>query len=162
MSTSYSVQPPFSLSAFHFLAMISFFHFCFWRQNLVAQLTLALNSQWSSCFHWEYRCVVPYAARMVLYDESPGPVTLVPLLAEGTGRKMNDPAAWCLMALGSQLVGEFCVGQWHCLANLQLGSSGGISRRWWTGTERDQSSSSTSWFQSSWHLLTILLCTLKA
>ncbi|KAM7326413.1 hypothetical protein ACRRTK_014891 [Alexandromys fortis] len=47
---------------------------------------------------------------MALQDESPDPVALVPLLVEGTERKLNGPAALCLMALGSQLVG----GILHC------------------------------------------------
>lgn len=55
-------------------------------------------------------------------------VTLVPLLGEGAERKMDEPAASYLMALDSQLVGEFCIGQWHCFANIQPGSNGGIFR----------------------------------
>lgn len=68
-------------------------------------------------------------SQMVLQGEPPDPVTLVPLLVEGTERKMNDPAALCLMALGSQFVGGILIGHWHCLTNLQLGSNGGIFRR---------------------------------
>lgn len=93
-------------------------------------------------------CGVIYS-QMVLQGESPDPVTLVPLLVEGTERKMNDPAALCLMALGSQFVG----GILHWPLALPYKPSAGIQWRHLQegcreGTQRDQAASGTLWFQS--------------
>lgn len=112
ISTGYSVQPPSSLSAsFPFTSCYVFlfvclFRFCFWRQAPVTQASLPWKSQ-SLLLPLEIHTGVwcHNAARMALQDESPDPVALVPLLVEGTERKLNGPDALCLMALGSQLVG---------------------------------------------------------